>query len=306
MSCPTLPQIGERRHLARRIADRLHETPLSDALRDLRAILENATVGILFSKNRVLVQANPQFVQMFGFDSIEEVIGLPGAALYPSQEAYEALGQKAGPLLAAGQPFRGEIEMRKKDGTLFWCRLSAKAVNPQRTQEGTIWIMEDVTAERATAERLQRALADQETIFNNAAVGIMYVRERVIARANRKLEEIFGYGPGEMTGRSAREFHVSEESFLRLGELARQTLWRDETFTTEWPARRKDGSTFWVRLTGHREAGAGERFDVVWIFEDITEQRRVQEELQRIHLELEQRVIERPAELSAANAKLQD
>ncbi|MCX8085279.1 MAG: EAL domain-containing protein [Rhodocyclaceae bacterium] len=302
----SLAETGERRHSVRRLADRVGETPLPEAVRDLRAILENATVGILFSKNRRLVQANPQFLQMFGFASVEEVIGQPGVILYPSQEAYEALGREAGPLLAAGKPFRGEIQMRRKDGTLFWCRLSAKAVNPQAPQEGTIWIMEDVTDERETAERLKQALADQETIFNNAAVGIMYVKERVVVRANRKLEELFGYGPGEMLGRSARDFHVSEESFLRLAELARETLWRGETFVTEWPAKRKDGSEFWVRLTGHREANAGERFDVVWIFEDITEQRSVQEELRRIHLELEQRVIERTAELSAANAKLQD
>jgi diguanylate cyclase (GGDEF)-like protein/PAS domain S-box-containing protein len=295
----------------RRIAPRRHEEPgnaaaQTDVLRDLRAILENATVGILFSKSRVLAQANPQFVQMFGFASAADVIGQPGVILYPSQAAYDALGAEAGPLLAAGEPFRGEIEMRRQDGALFWCRMSAKAINPKRTQDGTIWIMEDVTAARATDQRLRQALADQEMIFSNAAVGIMYVRDRIVARANRKLEEIFGYGPGEMIGRSAREFHTSAASFVHLAELARDTLWRGETFITEWEARRKDGTHVWVRLTGHREADAGERFDVIWIFEDITDRRRAQEELLQAREELEQRVLERTAELSTANNKLQD
>ena len=306
------PPIEERRGVDRRQQPRREEErlatggePLSQALLELRAILENATVGILFSRNRVLVRANPQFAQMFAFDSVKDVVGQSGLVLYPSQEAYDALGAEAGPLLAAGKPFRAEIEMRRKDGSLFWCRMSAKAINSQRTQDGTIWIMEDVTAQRDADRRLRAALADQETIFNNAAVGIMHVRERVVARANRKLEEILGYAPGEMVGQSAREFHVSEESFERLAEVARETLWRGETFSTEWEARRKDGSHVWVRLTGHREPDAGNRFDVVWIFEDITERRRVQDALLQAHEELEQRVLERTSELSETNAQLQ-
>ncbi len=278
----------------------------SQSVLELRAILENATVGILFSRSRLLVQANPQFAQMFGFASVEDVIGQPGAVLYPSQAAYDALGAEAGPLLAAGQPFRGEVEMRRQDGSLFWCRLSAKAINPQRTQEGTIWIMEDVTAQREADQRLRQALADQETIFNNAAVGILYARARVIVRANRRLEEIFRYAPGKMIGRSIREFHVSEESYQQLTARARDILWRGETFVTEWEMRRQDGSHFWVRLTGHREANAGDRFDVIWIIEDITDRRRAQEELLQAREELEQRVVERTAELSLANAQLQD
>jgi diguanylate cyclase (GGDEF)-like protein/PAS domain S-box-containing protein len=296
---------ADRRQGPRRQSDRVGALPSNDVLRDLRAILENATVGILFTRNRKLERANPVFVQMFGFVG-DGYVGQPGNVLYPSDADYEAFGAEAGPVLAAGQPFHAEVEMRRQDGRRFWCRMSAKAVDPRQPQEGTIWIMEDVSAWHAADRRLRQALTDQEMIFNNAAVGIMYVRERIVARANRKLEEIFGYGPGEMIGHSARDFHTSEASYHHLAELARDTLWRGETFVTEWEARRKDGSNVWVRLTGHREADAGERFDVVWIFEDITERRRAQEELLQAREELEQRVLERTAELSTANAQLQD
>ena len=124
------------------------------ALLELRAILENATVGILFTRNRLLVRANPLFAQMFGYAE-NGFAGLPGRALYPSDAAYEALGSEAGPALSAGLPFRTEAEMRRQDGSLFWCRLSAKAIDPRHPQEGTIWIMEDVTRERAAREALR-------------------------------------------------------------------------------------------------------------------------------------------------------
>jgi PAS domain-containing protein len=59
--------VADRRQGPRRAADRVGALPSNDVLRDLRAILENATVGILFTRNRLLTRANPVFVQMFGF-----------------------------------------------------------------------------------------------------------------------------------------------------------------------------------------------------------------------------------------------
>ncbi|MBI4997571.1 MAG: EAL domain-containing protein [Rhodocyclales bacterium] len=276
----------------------------NSTLLELRAILENATVGILFSKSRHLVRANPLCAQMFGY-TVDEMAGLPGRALYPSDEVYESVGREAGPALAGGQPFRTEIEMARKNGSLFRCRLSAKAINPQRPQAGTIWIMEDVTADFQTEQLVLNALAEHQMIFDNAAVGIMYVEDRVVARCNRKLEEIFGYGTGEMLGLSTQQLHPSQESYDDLGVRARDPIRRGEVFSTECGARRKDGSCFWVRITGHRAPHAGERFDVVWIFEDVTQRREAEEALRRAKDELEQRVLERTNELTVTNQHLQ-
>ena len=169
-------RLADRRELPRREAD----VAQPQALLELRAILENATVGILFTRNRTLVRANPVFAQMFGYAE-HAYRGLPGRALHPSDAAYEALGAEAGPVLAAGQPFRAEVEMRRQDGSLFWCRMSAKAIDPRRPQDGTIWIMEDVTRERAQREALARAHEELER----------RVAERTaeLSAANAKLQE---------------------------------------------------------------------------------------------------------------------
>ena len=52
-----------------------------------------------------------------------------------------------------------EREMRRRDGSLFWCRVRAQIVNPSDpSQGGTIWVFEDITDERATAVKLSTAL----------------------------------------------------------------------------------------------------------------------------------------------------
>jgi diguanylate cyclase (GGDEF)-like protein/PAS domain S-box-containing protein len=400
---------------------------VTHSLLELSAILENATVGILFTRNRKVVRSNPLCSQMFGY-APKDFVGLSGLDLYPSVEEFEAAATEAGPALAAGQPFRTEQRMKRQDGSLFWCRISAKAVDPQHPQGGTIWIMEntdedravrealaqktseheatfqttvlgisvvrqrrlvscnrrfeelfgcepgemigqstrvlyasdtdfaavgaayhdleegrghqrellfwrkdgssfwgrlsgrafdpgqpnagsvwmleDITAQRQSDEKIRRALAEQEMIFDNAAVGIMYLRARTVQRCNRKLAEIFGYDRDELAGAPVGIFNPGDQDFLEVGTSACDVVSHGEIFVGESRVQRKDGSEFWVRTTGHR---ADQEVDssVVWIFEDVTERRLAQEELVQARDELEQRVIERTAELAMTNAQLQ-
>ena len=119
------------------------------------AILQRAQIGIAFTRDRHFVQANPFFEQMFGWHA-GALVGQPGAVVWPDVQAYAAIGQLAGPLLAAGQPFEAEQPMQRRDGSEFWCRLMAQVVDPSDpSRGGTIWIAEDVTERR----RLDQALA---------------------------------------------------------------------------------------------------------------------------------------------------
>jgi diguanylate cyclase (GGDEF)-like protein/PAS domain S-box-containing protein len=282
----------------------------SQTLLELRAILDNATVGILFTRNRLLVRTNKAFAQMFGYATLTELTGQSGSILYPSQEAYEALGSEAGPTLAAGLPFRAEIEMRRKDGSTFWCRLSAKAVDPARPQEGTIWITEDVTEQRRLQRAIEASQRELEAIFDNAAVGIVFIRDHAVVRCNNRFEEIFGYQAGELIGGSLLQLHPNNADFNRFSDWADRRIAARETVVTEIRGRRKDGGEIWVRATGRRAdgvaaAGGTPGVDVVWIFEDVSERHSAEEALRQAHDELEQRVLERTSELSAANTRLQ-
>ncbi|MBA3904891.1 MAG: hypothetical protein C0522_14655, partial [Rhodocyclaceae bacterium] len=41
-----------------------------------RAILENASIGILFTRDRKVLHCNPKFAEIFGWSSPEELVGL--------------------------------------------------------------------------------------------------------------------------------------------------------------------------------------------------------------------------------------
>ena len=119
------------------------------------AILERASIGIAFTRNRVYEQANEYFERMIGWEP-GTLVGQPGSVTWVDEADYVEIGRQAGPLLAAGLPFEAERPMRRRDGSQFWCRLMAQAVDRNDTVGGgTIWITEDVTERR----RLDAALA---------------------------------------------------------------------------------------------------------------------------------------------------
>src|SRR5258706_3011901 len=57
--------------------------------------------------------------------------------------------------MRAGRSVPAERQYRRKDGSVFWCKLVGKAIDAANPREGAIWIYDDVTAEHAARESLE-------------------------------------------------------------------------------------------------------------------------------------------------------
>jgi diguanylate cyclase (GGDEF)-like protein/PAS domain S-box-containing protein len=241
---------------------------------------------------------------MFGWGA-EELIGQPGEVVYPSAESYAALGRIAVPVLTAGKQLDLEWEVRRKDGSTFLARMIAKAIDAQNTQQGTVWIVEDITRQREVEKRVERALAEEELILDNATVGIGFIHNRVIHRCNRYLEEMLGAAPGDLVGQSPRILFASEEDWRNAREAAFSGTSPGDTHTAEHRFVRKDGSTFLCRMRGRRiDAGEADQ-EWIWSYEDVTAEREADQRVQRALDALERAVAERTSELRDAQARAQ-
>jgi diguanylate cyclase (GGDEF)-like protein/PAS domain S-box-containing protein len=251
-----------------------------DAQLEYKAILANAHIGIAFTRDRKFFLCNPKFAEMFGWQA-DELIGQPGEVVYPSRESYEALGAIAIPILGAGGQLDLEWEVKRKDGSTFVARVVAKAINPANTQQGTVWIVDDVTEDKHRAGELARLLREQSAILDTASIGICFVKDRRIVRCNRRMEEMYGYGPGELTGRPTAVTYPDEAAHEQAASAyTRMSL--GQTHSHVMQARRKDGSLFWERATGRAVDPVDATKGSVWLLEDITEQKRAEDELQRL------------------------
>ena len=140
------------------------------------------------------------------------------------------------------------------------------------------------TLEQRVAERTEELAAlndEQRTIFESASTGIVLLRDRVIVRCNRKLEEIAGYAPGELIGKTTRIWYPDENSYLAAGNNVYAQMTRGETYRKEQQMARKDGSLFWARLSLCAVDKNVPLKGAVGIIEDITDERQAAENLRK-------------------------
>ncbi|OYO26735.1 EAL domain-containing protein [Janthinobacterium sp. PC23-8] len=271
---------------------------------EVAAIMTNASISILFTKNRLVTRYNLGFAEMFGYQG-DEALGMPGRALYSSQDAYEMLGAAAFPFLSVGKPFQTEVEMQRKDGSTLWGQLIAYVVNPQDASAGTIWIIEDRTEAKRAEESLRNALLENQAILDSAVLGISVIEHGYNLHANSKMEELFGYGPGQINGLSVQALYPDLASWKAARRETARDFGAGRVHMSEYQLVRKDGSRFWARLSGRPFDLAHAHGRSVWLVDDVTARREAAEAVLRARDELELRVRERTAELAGANALLQ-
>lgn len=279
--------------------------------RELEAIFELTVVGIALLKNRVIVRCNGHMERLFGFTP-GEMLGKSTRVWYRDEEEYIRLGASAYPDLAVGRVHSREQYFRRLDGSEFWGRIAGQALDPKNPLD-CVLLIEDFSERKRTEEQLRQALIDQKMMFDNAAVGVMFVRGRVIQRCNRRLEEMFGYAPGELDGQSSRIFSPDDQTYSAASEMLYVGIRNTGRFSGELEVARKDGSRFRIQATGrcmddkplNNDFSPAADISIIWVLEDVTERYQAQQALARYRDDLEVRVAERTAELAAANAQLQ-
>jgi PAS domain S-box-containing protein len=176
-----------------------------------------------------------------------------------------------------------EFRMLTKDGGVVWVLSRSKVV--ARDDQGrpirAVGIHTDLTARKRIETELRTAAEEQQAIFNAASMGIALITNRVIIRCNRKLEEVFGYAPGEFAGKTTEVWYQSRAEFLRRGHEIGKALQTSGFFHAEILMRRRDGSLFWARTTAQALDRSDLSKGLVWILEDITQERRVLENLRQ-------------------------
>ena len=258
---------------------------LQRLIREQDAVLENAVAGIIFVKERKILRCNRRFEEIFGYEP-GELLTRSTRFMFKSDDEYQTGGQPYQAL------WRGETQhLRRrhvrKDGSLIWCSISGRAVQPGDPSQGSVWLFEDITRQHEAEERIERALAEQELILDNATVGIAFVRNRVIQRCNRFLEEMVGAGPGELVGQSSEILFADREDWQRAGALAYVTTAPGGTHDAEWRFKRRDGTIFRCRTRGRRIDVGDEVQEWIWSFEDVTIEREADARVQRALAEQE-------------------
>ena len=157
------------------------EEALKESEENLRTLVESSTDSILtLDPDRRITSCNSSFLNQFGY-SREEIIGQPVSIIHPSRESFDLFGQTVYPVVARKDFWRGEWELKRKDGSIFQIETINSAMKrSDGSLRGYVAILRDITERKQAEEELeqhrehleemvQKRTAELQSIINSMA-----------------------------------------------------------------------------------------------------------------------------------------
>jgi len=190
----------------------------------------------------------------------------------------------------ATRVFESEHRARHGDGSYHWVLLRGETVRDAqgrpRRQAG---VMVDINDRKRAEEALRESEERFRGTFENAAVGIAHVDSQgQFLRVNEKFCDIVGCPRAQFIGHTIPEMTHPDDiaaDLAQFGPLMRGEL---PSYAMEKRFLRADGAIVWVQLTAslQRDA-AGDPAYCIKVIQDISERKRLEEELRMANSRVE-------------------
>lgn len=286
---------------------------LQSSERRFRSLIESGSDLIsLLDADGIIRYQSPAFKRILGFEegALEE---MDAFHLIHPEEREEILTIFRELRTRPGERTQVEYRFRHADGD--WRILETRAVNllHDPAVAGVVVNARDVTERRAAEAEVRRNRSDLRAILDTITEAVVFMDlEGRIVYANSAIQRILGMRPDQVVG-----LRFDSESWTILGPRG------EELQEAELPFSRvaSTGEPVYDVLLNVEVAGRGRLIlrvnaaplpdaegdlaGVVASVADVTERVEAERQIRRLNAELEQRVRERTAELSAANQELE-
>ena len=217
-------------------------------LREMTTILESTTAGIAYLRSGVLVRCNSRFEALLGFHA-GTVAGCGLAELFASQPEAQRLVDGIEAALGADSVFEDELTIELPGQPRQWCALTVRRAGPAGDASEAIAVLSDITRLKLQQAELEALARDRELMFSLSEVGIAYIRDDRIQRANEAMSQLTGYEPSLLTGLATLALYASESEYVRLRAATLDSMRVHGNWLAERQLRRRDGSLMWVQVS---------------------------------------------------------
>ena len=264
-----------------------------------RILYENNPL-ILFtvSKKGITLSVNQKGAEQLGY-TVDELVGQQVLEMFHKDDQ-ESLQRKIDEILD-GPTRVGQWEFRKihKSGKILWVREIATTIQTADGDNAVFIVCENITKRKQAEEALREGEERYRALVETSpyAITLSDLNGNIIM-ANEQTVELHGFGSiEEIIGVNAFDLIASEDQ-PRAFENAQKTLKMGSIRDTEYTLLKQDGTHFPGEISAALILDAKDMPNAFMaITKDITERKRIEDELRQLNEDLEQRVAERTAEL---------
>ena len=218
-------------------------------LREMSTILESTTVGIAYLRDNVLVRCNRRFEAMLGLRG-GAVAGSTMLELFGRDTRARRIDEETLQALAEGAVFETEFEFASApegDGARAWYALSVRRTEPSNGVIEAIAVLTDITRLKLQQTELEILARDRELMFNLSEVGLAFVRNGRIERANEALAALTGWTASELASLDVRALFPDEVEYEMRWPQEERDLRVHGRWSGERQLRQRDGRLLWVQ-----------------------------------------------------------
>ncbi|MCF6246294.1 MAG: GAF domain-containing protein [Desulfobacula sp.] len=221
-------------HIALAIERKESREAMHEQDKILRKILESSPVGIALVRNRIFKWVNNEMVRMFGYESKKDFENQSTRMVYADDVDFDMTGDTIYTSLITTATADYEIELVKKDMSLFpgHIRLSCDDIN--HPLEWTIATFTDIS---------QRKIGEKEKFEKERLQGVLEMAGAICHEINQPLQAILGYSElllmDEKLGAGEDNIHSIKSQASRLGRITRKLSNITHYRTVNYPGNTK-------------------------------------------------------------------
>ncbi len=265
----------------RNISDRKRmEEELRKSEGKYRSLVDNLNVGIFRNTAEVpgkWLWANPEFLEMYGYDSLEELMSRTVSEIYVHPEDRTDLLYE---LKMSGFVRNYQVHIKKKDGTPIWVSLTSQAMKDERGK--ILWIdgiTRDITRQKQMEEALQQSEESYRGLFDTVKEAIcIHAADGTFLDVNEGAVEMYGYPRDYFTGKTPEFLSAPGCNDPAVTARRIREAFGGEPQLFEFWGVRKDGEVFPEEVRLYRGTYFGKDV-VIAIAHDITGRRKAESAL---------------------------
>lgn len=261
--------------------------PLNELI-DLKYAIDEAAIVAITDHKGLILYVNEQFCNISQYTA-NELIGRDHRminSVYHSQEFMSDLWRT----ISSGKVWRGELRNKAKDGSYYWVDTTiVPFMNEKNKPYQYLAIRQDVTDHKRVVEELEtsiKELSDLKFALDESSIVAITNSKGKITYVNDQFCQISKFSKQELLGKDHRIINSNYHSktfFQNLWEkISNGQVWKGELRN-----KAKDGTIYWVDTTivpFMNEEGIP--YQYLAIRYEITERKRVEEELQRMMIRI--------------------